>query len=111
MLDRMTTGAAQDLHEDRIAVNTLAPEAAVATEHASGIGLPPDKVEPIECFVEAALALVSGDPRVLTGRVTYSLSLIRERRLSVRTLDGQELLAGWQPDDIDERRLFPGYLR
>ena len=111
MLDRVTTGAAQDLYADGIAVNALAPEAAIATEHASGVGLPPDKVEPVETFVEAALALVSGDPRTLTGRIAYSLSLVRELMLPVRTLDGRDLVPGWQPDDIDDSRLFPGYLR
>ena len=70
-----------------------------------------DKVEPVETFVEAALALVSGDPRTLTGRIAYSLSLVRELMLPVRTLDGRDLVPGWQPDDIDDSRLFPGYLR
>src|SRR4051812_12761295 len=88
MLDRITTGAAQDLWDDGIAVNTLAPEAAVATEHAMGVGLPSDKVEPVETFVEAALALVTCNPRSLTGRIAYSLSLVRELGLSVRTLNG-----------------------
>jgi citronellol/citronellal dehydrogenase len=111
MLDRVTTGAAQDLFADGIAVNALAPEAAVATEHATAVGLPLDKIEPVETFVEAALALVSGDPRSSTGRVAYSLSLVRELGLKVRTLDGQDLVPGWQPADIDEERLFPGYLR
>lgn len=111
MLDRITTGAAQDLFEYGIAVNALAPEAAVATEHATGVGLPPDKIEPVETFVEAALALVTGDPRELTGRVAYSLSLVRELGLSVRTLDGRDLVPQWQPQDIEDSRLFPGYLR
>jgi citronellol/citronellal dehydrogenase len=110
MLDRITTGAAQDLYPDGIAVNALAPEAAVATEHASSVGLPPDRIEPVETFAEAALALVSGDPTVLTGRIAYSLSLVKELGLPVRTLDRTRLLPGWQPDDIDERRLFSGYL-
>lgn len=111
MMDRVTTGAAQDLFEDGIAVNALAPEAAVATEHATTVGLPPDKVEPMETFVEAAVALVSGEPRQLTGRVAYSLSLLKELGRPVRTLDGRELVPGWQPEDIDGGRLFAGYLR
>lgn len=110
MLDRITTGAAQDLFDDRIAVNALAPEAAIATEHASSVGLPPDRIEPVETFVEAALALVSGDPESLTGRVAYSLSLVTELDLAVHTLDGTTLFPGWQPGDIDEGRLFAGYL-
>jgi citronellol/citronellal dehydrogenase len=110
MLDRITTGAAQDLRPDAIRVNALAPEAAVATEHAASVGLPAGTEEPVETFVEAALALVSGGAE-LTGRVAYSLSLVKELGLAVRTLDGNELADGWQPDDVPESRLNPGYLR
>jgi citronellol/citronellal dehydrogenase len=111
MLDRLTTGAASDLHDDGIAVNALAPEAGVATEHAlSVVRLDAARSEPLETMAEATLALCSGDPRVLTGRVTYSLSLLVELNRPVRTLDGRSLLAGWQPDEIDRRRLYPGYL-
>jgi NAD(P)-dependent dehydrogenase (short-subunit alcohol dehydrogenase family) len=111
MLDRLTTGAAMDLHADGIAVNAMAPEAGVATEHAlSVVQLDAARTEPLETMAEAALALCSGDPRQLTGRVTYSLSLLVELDRPVRTLDGESLLAGWQPADIDRRRLYPGYL-
>ncbi len=34
MIDRITTGAAMDLYDDNIAVNTLAPEYSIATENA-----------------------------------------------------------------------------
>jgi NAD(P)-dependent dehydrogenase (short-subunit alcohol dehydrogenase family) len=113
MLDRITTGAAMELYGDNIAVNALAPEAAVLTEHSSDIvrHLGPSVIEPVETFVEAALALVSTTPRRLTGRVAYSLSLVKELDLPVLSLDGRELLAGWQPAEIDEKRLFGGYLR
>jgi NAD(P)-dependent dehydrogenase (short-subunit alcohol dehydrogenase family) len=111
MLDRLTSGAAMDLYGDRIAVNALAPEAAVATENArSLLELPPQMVEPPETMAEAALALCSCDPRSLTGRVTYSLSLLVELQRPVRTLDGASLLPGWQPADIDPGRLRPPYL-
>jgi citronellol/citronellal dehydrogenase len=65
----------------------------------------------VETFVEAALALVSGDPSVLTGRIAYSLSLVRELGLEVRTLDGRATVPGWQAHQIDGQRLFAGYLR
>ncbi len=111
MLDRVTTGAAMELHADRIAVNSLAPEAAVMTENASSLVSPPAvAIEPLETFVEATLALCTGDPAVLTGRVAYSLSLLVELDRPVRTLDGRSLLDGWQPADIDRARLYPGYL-
>jgi hypothetical protein len=110
MLDRITTGAAQDLRGDAIRVNALAPEAAVATEHANSVGLPAGTVEPVETFVEAALALVTGDVE-RTGRVAYSLSLVKELNLQVRTLDGTRPVEGWQPADIADSRLNSGYLR
>jgi hypothetical protein len=45
-------------------------------------------VEPVEAMAEAALALCCGDPEKLTGRVTYSLHLLRELGREIRTLDG-----------------------
>jgi NAD(P)-dependent dehydrogenase (short-subunit alcohol dehydrogenase family) len=111
LLDRMTTAAAMDLYDDNIAVNALAPEAAVATENALSVAdLPPGICEPEETMAEATLALCVGDPKVLTGRIAYSLSLLVELGRPVRTLDGASLVPAWQPEEIDERRLFPGYL-
>jgi citronellol/citronellal dehydrogenase len=111
MMDRLTTGAAMELYDAGIAVNTLAPEGSVATENARiTAGVDPAASEPLETMAEAALALCSADPRVLTGRVTYSLSLLLELNRPVRELDGASLMAGWQPDDFDRARLFPGYL-
>ncbi len=111
MIDRLTTGAAMELYDDGIAVNALAPEAAVATENATTVAaIRADHSEPMETMAEAALALCVGDPRELTGRVASSLSLIVERNLPVRTLDGRDLVAGWQPDEIDRARLVGPYL-
>ncbi|MGP3916319.1 SDR family NAD(P)-dependent oxidoreductase [Nonomuraea sp. 10N515B] len=106
MIDRLTTGAAMDLYGSGIAVNALAPEGAVRTDHAMAVAdLPAHRIEPVEAFVEAALALLTGPPDQLTGRVTTSLSLILELGLPVRSLDGRELVAGWQPGEIDPVRL------
>jgi NAD(P)-dependent dehydrogenase (short-subunit alcohol dehydrogenase family) len=111
MLDRFTTGAAMELHDSCIAVNALAPEGAVATENAKAVaGIRDDHAEPMETMAEAALALCTGDPKELTGLVTSSLSLIVARAIPVHTLDGRRLLDGWQPDQIDRRRLVPPYL-
>ncbi len=111
MLDRITSGAAMDLYDDRIAVNALAPEAAIATENAvRQLELPPEICEPLETFAEATVALCSCDPARLTGRATYSLSLLVELGRPVYGLDGKDLLPGWQPDEIDRARLRPGYL-
>ena len=47
----------------------------------------------------------------VTGRVATSLSLLVELERPVRTLEGDAVLPGWQPDEIDPARLRPGYLR
>jgi hypothetical protein len=56
--------------------------------------------EPLDTMAEAALALCSGDPEQLTGRIAYSLQLLLELRRPVRDLSGDELVDGWQPDDL-----------
>ncbi len=111
MLDRLTTGAAMELFDDGIAVNTLAPEGAVATENARTVaGVRDDWSEPMETMCEAALALCTGDPRELTGRVATSLSFLVEQGRPVYSLDGRSLVHGWQPAEIDRARLVPAYL-
>ena len=111
MLDRITTGAAMELYDDHIAVNTLAPESAVMTENASSWVSPPsNSIEPLETFVEATLALCTCDPATFTGRVTFSLSLLAELSRPVRTIDGKSLVEGWQPGEIDPARLNVHYL-
>lgn len=104
MLDRVTVGSAAELSVDGIAVNSLRPAAAVETPgQAAMVDLPAHLLEPMETMVEAALALCSGDPATLTGRVTDSLSLIRDLRRPVHGLDGTGLVEGWQPEDLDAR--------
>jgi len=112
MIDRITTGAAMELYPDNIAVNALAPEVQVATEHALTVpGVRVDNSEPEETIAEAALALCTGDPQKLTGRVAYNLSLLVELGRPVHTLDGRSLVPGWQPTDIAPDRLRIPYLR
>jgi NAD(P)-dependent dehydrogenase (short-subunit alcohol dehydrogenase family) len=111
MIDRVTTGAASELFDQGIAVNALAPEGPVATENAVTVaGVDASQSEPLETMAEAALALCTGDPRLLTGRVAQSLSLLVELGRPVRTLDGGSLLDGWQPEQIPRERLRPHYL-
>jgi citronellol/citronellal dehydrogenase len=111
MLDRLSTGAAMELSADGIAVNALAPEGAVATDNAMTVAaIDPSRAEPLETMAEATLALCSGDPRTLTGRVATSLSLLVELERPVWSLDGRTLVDGWQPSQIDPRRLARSYL-
>jgi NAD(P)-dependent dehydrogenase (short-subunit alcohol dehydrogenase family) len=111
-LDRVTTGAAEELYPDNIAVNSLAPTGPVRTPLSATVtpNLRPQDWEPMETMVEAALALCSGDPKRLTSRVAYSLPLLVELRRRVRTLDGSARFAGWQPDVNDPRLAGAAYL-
>jgi NAD(P)-dependent dehydrogenase (short-subunit alcohol dehydrogenase family) len=111
-LDRVVTGAAQELFADRIAVNALAPTGPVRTPLSSTVvtGLRDEDWEPMETMTEAAIALVTGDPQRLTSRIAYSLPLLEELKRPVRTLDGAELCSSWQPDGTDPRVTMTPYL-
>jgi NAD(P)-dependent dehydrogenase (short-subunit alcohol dehydrogenase family) len=89
-LERLTTGLAAELYPDGIAVNSLSPAALVLTEgtkyHRLDEGRPESELETPEVMAEAALALCSGDPRELTGRISYSQPLLDELGRTVRSL-------------------------
>lgn len=91
-LNRLTIGIAAELATAGVAVNTLAPNAAVITAAVRMTGadkwIRPEMIEPVEAMAEAALALASCDA-AFTGRVTYSLDLLRALGREVRTLDGR----------------------
>jgi citronellol/citronellal dehydrogenase len=111
-LDRIVTGAAQELYEDNIAVNALAPTGPVQTPLSSTVvANPPGGWEPMETMVEAALALCTGDPRSLTSRIAYSVPLLAELGRPVRALDGSSRYHGWQPGEANPPADYPGYLR
>ena len=100
-LNRLTVAAASECHGQGIAVNALTPQAAIATpDLVAGGWINEDLFEPMETMAEAALALCSGDPDVLTGRIAYSLQLLRELDRPVRDLHGTALVDGWQPADL-----------
>ncbi len=92
-LERFTTGLAAELYGDRIAVNSLAPVAAVRTPGADTLvgdvmDANPEIVEPLELFAEAALVLATADPATMTGRICYSRPLLEELGRRYRALDG-----------------------
>ena len=100
-LNRMTLAAASETHGQGIAVNALAPQAAVATRDLVDSGrIEKHWFEPLETMAEAALALCTCDPARLTGRIAYSLQLLVELARPVRDLHGQALVPGWQPGDL-----------
>jgi NAD(P)-dependent dehydrogenase (short-subunit alcohol dehydrogenase family) len=87
-LERITTGLAAEVYDDGIAVNSLAPVAAVRTPGAEAhlgtlLDDRPEIVEPIDLIVEAAVVLATCDPATVTGRVVYSRPFLRELGRSV----------------------------
>ena len=87
-LERFTTGLASEVYADGIAVNALSPSGLVPTPgvvfHGLNKGVPEDRLEAPEVMAEAAYALVTGDPAVLTGKVTYAKPLLDELGLIAR---------------------------
>jgi NAD(P)-dependent dehydrogenase (short-subunit alcohol dehydrogenase family) len=76
-LERLTIGLASEVFDDGIAVNCIAPVAAVRTPGAEALigGLlaeHPELVEPPEWIAEAVLILATCDPRTCSGRILYS---------------------------------------
>lgn len=90
-LERLTSGLAAEVYPHGVAVNALAPVAAVATPGAEAMGLlpqDPSLVEPMEQMVEAALALCGVGADRVTGRSLTSAEVLAELHRPVRTLDG-----------------------
>jgi len=92
-LERYTTGLASELYADGIAVNAVAPVAAVRTPGADALvadlmARNPALVEPMEVMVEAIVALCTGDPATLTGRIVLSGPLLTELGITPKNLDG-----------------------
>jgi NAD(P)-dependent dehydrogenase (short-subunit alcohol dehydrogenase family) len=81
-IERFSTGLASEVFADGIAVNALSPSGLVPTPgvvfHRLTDGVSPDRLEAPEVMAEAAYALCTGDPQVLTGRVTYARPLLDE---------------------------------
>ncbi len=90
-LERFTTGFAAEVYDKGVAVNVLSPTSVVATPGVVHHHLIPpgmeDMAEPVEVMAEAALALCSGDPKVLTGKIAYSAPLLEELGREARPLD------------------------
>ena len=82
-LERLTIGLAAELYGDAIAVNSIAPLAAVRTPGADALvgallDEHPELVEPVEWLAEAVLVLATCDARTLTGRVLYSRRFLEQ---------------------------------
>ncbi|MFC4594990.1 SDR family NAD(P)-dependent oxidoreductase [Sphingobium tyrosinilyticum] len=90
-LDRLTAGWAVELSQENIAVNSLAPVGAVASEGALAVGGwdERDHIEPVDAMAEAALQLCHRPASELSGNVVRSLPLLDRLHVPVRTLDGR----------------------
>jgi NAD(P)-dependent dehydrogenase (short-subunit alcohol dehydrogenase family) len=101
-LNRLTLSVASECEGQGISVNALTPQAAISTPALAQSGGWIDQVmfEPLETMAEAAVALITGDPHQLTGRVAFSLQLLLELQRPVYDLHGRELVDGWQPADL-----------
>lgn len=81
-LERFTTGLASEVYADGIAVNVLSPSGLVLTpgvlHHKLDQFAPKDRHEPASYMAEAAHALCTGDPKELTGKVTYAKPILTE---------------------------------
>ena len=79
-IERFTTGLAAEMFDHGISVNALSPDKVVATpgqmfgRRYSQEML--DASEPVEAMAEAALALVTGDPRERTAGIRYSTEVL-----------------------------------
>ena len=103
-LDRWTASLASELYGSGIAVNTIAPQAAAATESLVTYSQVPEALtEPLDTMAESALALCSGDPDVLTGVIGYSLQVLVDLERPVYDLSGRSLVDGWQPAGLPEK--------
>ncbi len=91
-LERFTTGLAQEVYKDNIGVNVISP-GLVATPGVLHHKLvtkdtPEERITPVEHMSEACLRLVHGDPKEVTGKITYAADV-----LSDYSLEPAELIA------------------
>ncbi len=83
-LERFTTGLAAEVHQDGIGVNVISP-GLVATpgvvHHKLINESNKDNVTPVEHMAEACLRLVYGDPKKISGKITYADEMLKEFNL------------------------------
>ena len=88
-LERFTTGLASEVYGKGVAVNVISP-GLVATpgvvHHKLITPESQDRVVPVENMAEACLRLSHGDPKDITGKITYAVDMIEEYGLEPAAL-------------------------
>ena len=85
-LERMSTGLASEVVDDKIAVNVISP-GLVATPGVMHHKLinedtPAERVTPVEHMAEACLRLAHSNPSMLSGLVTYAADMLEAHSLT-----------------------------
>ena len=94
-LERFSSGLAAEVYADGVAVNALSPSRGVMTPgviYHFRVSDPAARIaegtaEGPEVMADAALALCTGDPAKLTGRVTYSQEILAELGIEARPFE------------------------
>jgi NAD(P)-dependent dehydrogenase (short-subunit alcohol dehydrogenase family) len=97
-LERFTTGLASEVYGKGIGVNVISP-GLIATPGAMYHNLVTEesksRVTRVEDMAEACLALVHGDPKEVTGMVTYA-----DQMLAQFNLEPQDLIVDLTPEEL-----------
>lgn len=97
-LERFTTGLAAEVYGKGVGVNVISP-GLVATPGAMYHNLVTEesrsRVTRVEDMAEACLRLVHGDPKEMTGRITYADEMLKEFNLLP-----QDLLVDLTPEEL-----------
>jgi len=95
-IHRLTINQAAELLCDNISVNVVAPVGAILTPGVEALGVITEEtkayVEPVEHIAEATLALVSAEPKTMTGKIAFSYMFLDAIGWSTRSLDGKTVI-------------------
>jgi NAD(P)-dependent dehydrogenase (short-subunit alcohol dehydrogenase family) len=95
-IHRLSISLAAELLASNISVNVVAPVGAIMTPGVDALGvIQPGMeayVEPVDHLAEAALALVSAEPRSLTGKIAFSYMYLDEIGRTTMSLDGKSVI-------------------
>jgi len=89
-LERFTSGLASEVYKDNIGVNVISP-GLVATPGVLHHKLvtddtPEERITPVENMAEACLRLSWGDPKELSGKITYAADMLKDYDLKPQAL-------------------------